>query len=453
MNNRTDTLIDFTVGNYTKKLIAFAIPILLSELLQGLYNSVDSLVIGNYVGSDALAAVSVCSPLVSLFVGFFVGLSAGATVVISHAFSARESIKQKVGTIYTVSIVVGLVVTLASVVLSPLLLSLMMPPQEVYAEALRYFRIYIVGLTFTVVFNVCSGILRALGDSRSPLRIMAITSMLNIVLDLLFVRLFTSGILGVSVATVCAQLCSMLLITVQLYRRCPFALEWDRAEKTAVVRFLKIGIPAGMQNTIIALSNLFVWKYIGMFGVVELAGVGVVHKIDRFITIPAKSISTAITTLVAHNMGAEKPERAKLGSRDGVLIILAITAVLQTVVYVLCGWFAGFFTKDLAVIAIVVAMLRMDAPFYVFISMRDALSGVLRGYGNSFVPMLLSLFGMIGVRQTYLMIAMHVRPEIEQVYRAYPLAWVFTAIFMMAYMYLFFRRNKGKLGAQPADQK
>ena len=437
--------IDFTRGGITGQLILFSIPIILGELFQNLYNSVDSLVVGNFVGSHALAAVSVCSTLSNLLIGFFTGMSIGASVVVSRVFGGgnHEELSSSIRVSFTFSVVLGMGLSVLGILLTPQLVRLSAAPPEVYAEAVVYLRIYLAGLMFTVIYNIGAGSLRAGGDSRHPFLILLVSCCINIVLDLLFVVRLPLGVAGVGIATVISQCVSVLLVCRRIFR-------YDRSFRLAFGELARrrgiiadvtgIGMPSGLQSALISFSNLFVWRYIGGFGPAAMAGVGVAQRLDKFVSMPCKSFGLTITTFVSQNTGAGNHARARRGIQSCLLLGLGVTWGLGFLVYRFAVPCVSLFNSDPQVVEIGVAMMRTIVPLYFFLSIREVYLGVLRGYGNTRIPMLLSLIGMVGLRQVFLAVSMRLRPSLFNIYICYPLAWGTTAAMIAAY-YLLTRRR------------
>ncbi len=444
--------IDFTQGNILQKLALFAVPIVLAELLQNLYNTADALVVGNFVGDKALAAVSVCTAISQMVVGFFNGMSIGASVVVSRYFGAGEtermSASMRAG--FASAVLLGTMLSLTGICLTPSLIRMISVPAEVYADAVIYLRIYLAGILFTVIYNVAAGLLRAVGDSRGPFMILAAVCALNVVLDIVFVVWLRLGVAGVSIATVISQFVSVLAVSARL-RRCDphFRLTFLelKRERSVIADMIGIGMPAGVQNSLILFSNLFVWKYISSFDAVSMAGMGAAGKIDRFVALPCKAFGLALTTYVGQNVGARKPERIQRGFRCCTALALCYSITLGTILYFSAEKLVRLFNGNPQVIAVGVQMMRTLLPFYAVMALREVSLGVTRGYGDTKIPMFLSLFGMVVVRQIYLAVALAIEHRIALVFWGYPIAWCTTAALTFGY-YLFRRKAyEAKLAA------
>ena len=446
MNRTAKNSINFTEGPVVKKLILFAVPIILSELLQNLYNSADSLVVGNFVSEAALAAVSVCGPITNLLIGFFNGMSIGNTVMVARAYGSgdEEHTRRAVRYAFTFSIALGVVVSTLGILLAPVLLRITGCNDEIYAEAIVYLRIYLAGLMFTVIYNCGTGILRAVGDSRSPLYVLAVTSALNIILDVLFVAVFGWGTAGVGIATIIAQGISVLLVHHLICRRTgtkavAFRETWRDGRKL-ILDSVNVGFAAGLQNAMISFSNIFVWTYINQFPTAVSAGIGVANKIDRFAILPCKSLAMTTTTYVSQNIGARNFQRAKKGVWYGLGLSAAVTAVTAAALYLLAEPVASLFNRNPEVLEAAAGMVRFFAPMYSFMVVREVLLGYLRGYGRSRMPMILSLIGMIAIRQAFLAWAMPKWHTIRVIYFGYPLGWGATALLLLIYALLVYKK-------------
>ena len=431
--------IDFTRGNLMQQLILFSIPLVLGELLQNFYNSVDAMVVGNFVSDTALAAVSVCETLSNLLVGFFNGMSIGSIVVISRAFGSKKGnlLQQTIRISFTFSTLLGIALSILGICNTELLIHLVDVPENVYAEAVIYLRIYLAGLMFTVIYNVSAGILRATGDSGTPVLILLFTCCINALLDLLFVVKLELGVAGVSLATVISQFLSVTIMYQKISRQCGagcFSLrETVFFGKKTILELLNIGVPSGLQNSLITFSNLFIWRYINQFDYVATAGIGIAQRLDKFIAMPCKAFGTTVTTCVSQNMGAGKPERANVGVRRCLILSTAVTITLEIVVLFFSWQCVSLFNDNQAVVLIGTSMIQTILPFYILFAIREILYGILRGHGYTRVTTVLSLVGMIGFRQIFLAVSMKIHPVITNIYWCYPIAWGSTMLLIYCY--------------------
>ena len=459
MKTSAQNNIRFTEGKIIPKMIAFSVPIILSELLQSLYNSVDALVVGNFVSDAALAAVSVCGPISNLLIGFFNGMSIGNTVMVAKAFgSGDEAETQKaVRYAFTFSIVLGVVVSLLGILLAPFLLKLTGCNEEIYAEAIVYLRIYLAGLMFTVIYNCGTGILRAVGDSRSPLYVLAVTSVLNILLDLLFVAALGWGTAGVGVATIIAQGISVLLVHRLICRRIrtrAVALKetWYNGRQQ-IASSVSVGFSAGLQNAMISFSNIFVWSYINAFPTAVTAGIGAAVKIDRFVILPSKAITMTTTTFVSQNLGGGQTERAKKGFWYALGVGASVTALLVLGLVFFAVPALSLFSRDADVIEAGVSMVHFFLPFYGVMVVREVLLGYLRGYGKSRMPMILTLMAMVVLRQLFLALATARWPgKLCVINASFPFGWTLAMLFLLTYT-LIIRKKMWKEAEEKAALK
>ena len=439
--------IDFTKGNIASQLILFSVPLILGELLQNLYNSADAVVVGNLISDAALGAVSVCATLANLVVSFFNGMSVGATSVVARAVGRnnREYLQQTIQSTFTFSAVLGIILSCFGVLSADFLISLSAVDARIYDEATIYLRIYLAGTLFTILYNNGAGILRAIGNTRTPFLILAISGILNILLDILFVAVFRAGVAGVAYATVISQFLSAATVYWQINYQCRIqclALRTTFSHgRSIILDVIRIGIPSGVQGALISFSNLFIWRYVNPFGIAAPAGVGIAQRLDKFVSLPCKAIGVTTTTFVSQNLGARNRERVHQGIRWCMLLSIGVTVFLEFVVYLFAEPMVALFNSDPQVIEIGVNMVHTIIPLYFFLAVREILVGILRGHGYAQITMLLSLLGMIGIRQFYLWLSMSFNPTLENVYYCYPLAWGSTMLLLFVYYYLVSRSS------------
>ena len=429
---------DLTTGSIYKSIILFALPILASHILQNLYHSVDSIVVGNNVGTTALAAVSSCTDISALLTGFFTGLSIGAGVLFARYYGAKDqkNLHDSIHTALTFSVILGTCMAVIGVLVTPLLLRIVGCPEDVWPEALDYLRIYFIGVLFTAIYNVGAGVLRAVGDSIDPFIFLLISSSLNIVLDLITVIWFGMGVIGVAVATIISQFVSVALVfgkmlrTDDIYR---IDLKDMHIDPSLLKEVIRLGIPSAIQSSLLSLSNLFVQRYLNSFGSAAMAGSGAAKKVDKFIGMVGQSIGQATAPYVSQNIGARNYRRVRDGIRATFVISLVTLAVMMGLVYGFSDTLIGFFTKDPDALYYGMWMLHVLVPFYICQNLNQILSNVVRGYGRSSAVMLLSLSGMVGMRQLFLNIAMRQNYVISNVFLAYPVGWASAGLFVCIY--------------------
>lgn len=439
--------VDLTQGNIARQMVVFTLPILAGYIFQTLYNNVDSLVVGNYVGKGALAAVNACTPIYNLLVGFFIGTSTGASVIFSRSLGAgdHDKLRRAIHSTLLFTIVLGVILGAAGVALVPVILRVLNVREDIYLMAGEYLRVYIAGILATAFYNVGAAVLRSVGDSRSPFYALVVSSLLNIVLDILFVRAFHWGVAGVAIATVLAQVVSVGMEIFRMGKMDPrcrpdfrhMAMDWP-----LLGEILNMGLPAGIQASLIAISNIFVNRYINSFSSELMAGVGVAQKVDRFINMPCQALGLAATTFVSQNIGANKPDRIKRGI--GVSMGIGLAAILVTggLIAYAAPSIMELFNRDELVVRYGTEMIRTLAPLYILCLVTQVMSGVLRGFGYSRQVTVLSLLGMVVIRQIYLALCMPRFNSPYVIYIGYPVGWFFDALNMVTFSILLYRRGR-----------
>lgn len=429
---------NLTEGVIWKQLLLFSIPLLIGNLFQQLYNTVDSVIVGNFAGKNALAAVGTSGPLINLLVGFVIGLGSGATVLISRYFGAQDQQKlhDAIHTFACFTLVVGALMTVMGVLLSPTILNWMKTPADVFDGATTYLRVYFLGTLAMLIYNSGSAILRALGNSKMPLYFLMVSSVVNIILDYIFVAVFHWDVAGVAWATLIANaVSSILVIYVLLYKTsaCPLEVRKIRIDKVILTDMLKIGIPAGLQTFIVSISNTMVMSHVNSFGASAISGFTSANKFDNFLGLPLQSFSIAITTFVGQNLGAQKPERIKKGILWSVGLSLICIIVLGTPAYLLAEHCIRIFIDDADVIRIGAQMMRTVIPFYVFLIFHQVLSGAVRGAGYTTMPMISAIFSFTFLRQIFLNTFMPSVQDVSLVFWSYALTWGVSGIIMLCY--------------------
>lgn len=446
--SKKTTVRDMTEGSIAKQVILFAFPLMLGNVFQMLYNTVDSIVVGNFVGTQALAAVGSTTMIVNMMVFFFNGFSTGAGVVIANYFGARdmEKLHKAIETTMAATFVLSLLFTLVGVAGVKPMLRFMATPEDVFDEATVYLQIYIGGISGLLIYNMGSGILRAVGDTMRPLFFLVLTSVLNIILDLVFVLGLHSGIAGVAWATILSQFISAFLTLLLLTRtKDIYRLTWhDLKMDGSILRgIFAVGLPAGIQSVITAFSNVFVQSYVNYFGSSCMAGWSCYNKLDQFIMLPMQSMAMAATTFVSQNIGAGKEARADRGTVITVSMSVGITAVIVTLLWVFAAPAVGLFSPDQAVIEFGVLFIRANCFFLLFNCVNHVLAGALRGRGDSKGPMIIMLLAFVGIRQIYLYVVTHFIANTPfLVGFGYPVGWTSCCIIELTYFFLRWRRPK-----------
>ena len=428
-----------TEGSIGRKIIAFALPLFLGNLFQQLYNTADSLIVGNFLGSNALAAVSSSGNLIFLRVGFFHGLAAGAGVVIARSYGARElkSVKKAVHTTIAFGLAAGIFLTIAGVLLTSHILIWMGTPADVLPESTVYFRIYFMGSLSFVMYNVFVGILQSVGDSRHPLVYLIVSSVINILLDLLFVGVLGFGVGAAAFATILSQFISAFLCLFRLIFKSPedyqVSLRLIRFDLPMLRQIIANGLPAGFQNSIIALANVVVQSNINKFGKMAVDGCGAYSKIEGFGFLPITCFSLALTTFISQNLGAKQYERAKKGARFGILCSITMAEVVGIFIYFTIPILISAFNRTPQVIAYGTTQARTVTLFYFLLSFSHCIAGILRGAGKASVPMITMLCFWCIVRVSYITLIVRFIPVINVIFWAYPLTWSLSSIVFLIY--------------------
>lgn len=430
--------ISLTEGNAKIGILKFAFPIFLGQVCQQLYNVVDAIVVGNYVGQNALAAVTSTGALIFLLVGFFGGMFTGAGVIISRYFGAKDSkkVKKAVGTAVSFGLISGTILTIIGTLFTPFILRLMGTPDSVFNDSSIYIRTYFIGIIFVVMYNVACGIFQAVGDSKRPLYYLVISAIINIILDIVFVGFFNMGVIGAAIATVISQGTSAFLAFFRLARIDSIykvTLKGICLEKKILKSMINIGLPSGVQNSVIAFANVIVQSSINSFGASVMAGNGAYIKLEGFAFIPVTAFTTAITTFVSQNIGAEKFDRVKEGSRFGIAFSCICAEIIGVVIFVLAPYLISIFGDNPDVIAVGAQRAHLNALFYFLLSFSHCVSGVLRGAGRSKIPMLTMLTCWCVIRVSYIKIATHLLNDIAVVFWAYPITWFLSTVVFIIY--------------------
>ena len=442
------TVRDMTEGAIIKQITLFALPLMLGNIFQMLYNTVDSIVVGNFVGKQALAAVGSTTMIVNMLVFFFNGFSTGAGVIIANLFGARnlEKLHRAIETTMAATFLLSALFTLAGVAAVKPMLRFMATPEDVFGEATVYLQIYIGGISGLLVYNMGSGILRAVGDTMRPLYFLILTSVVNIVLDLLFVVVLRWGIAGVAWATILSQFLSAALTLMLLTRsRDIYRLTWGdlKIDRGILGEIFAVGLPAGIQSVITAFSNVFVQSYVNFFGSSCMAGWSCYNKLDQFVMLPMQSMAMAATTFVSQNIGAGRQRRADQGTVITVSMSVGVTAVIVALLCLFAAPAVRMFSPDQSVIDYGVLFIRANCFFLLFNCVNHVLAGALRGRGDSKGPMIIMLLAFVGIRQVYLFVVTRfVANTPFLVGFGYPVGWTTCCVIELTYFFLRWRKPK-----------
>lgn len=436
MSGSSSTLM--TEGSIWKRILTFAFPLFWGNLFQQLYNTADSLIVGNFIGNAALAAVSSSGSLIFLMVGFFNGIAIGAGVVIARYFGAREfkKLRLSIHTTIAFGLICGIALTFVGVFAAPQILRLMGTPAEVLPNSITYFRIYFLGSLAFVMYNFFVGILQSVGDSRHPLIYLIVSSVINIILDLVLIGGFHFGVGAAAFATVVSQFVSVCLCLIQLLRspdEYRLSIREIRIDKNMLRQLLNNGLPAGLQNSIISVANVFVQANINQFGQMAVAGCGAYSKIQGFGFLPITCFSLALTTFISQNLGARKYERARKGALFGIACTTAMAELIGVFIYLFAPKLIAAFNNTPEVIAFGARQAHTEAAFFFLLAFSHCMAGILRGAGKSMVPMVVMLIFWCIFRVSYISVMIRFIPDIRVIFWAYPLTWSLSSLVFLIY--------------------
>lgn len=434
---------NLTEGSVYQKIIFFALPILVGQIFQQLYNTFDSLIVGRFLGDQALAAVNSSGSLIFMMVGFFQGVAMGAGVIIAKEFGAKneKSMRLAMHTDVAFGLAAGVILTVLGVVFSPIILRWMNTPGDVLPQSVSYFRVYFCGSIFSILYNIFVGILQAVGDSRHPLYYLILSSMINVVLDLILVGGLGLGVWAAALATVAAQAISAALCLIQLLRAeesCRLVLREIGFHMESLKSIVRFGLPSGVQNSVIALANIVVQSNINSFGQYAMAGCGAYFKVEGFAFLPITCFAQGLSTFVGQNLGAKRYDRVKKGVRFGILCSVSLAELIGVCFWFMAPVLIGLFSSSPEVIAFGVRQARVEALFYCMLALAHCVAGIMRGAGKATVPMFIMLGFWCVLRVTYITATLHFYPQIEVVFSAYPLTWCTSCV---AFLIYFFRAD------------
>ena len=436
MKTQTNNL---TEGSIWKNILLFALPVLLGNIFQQLYNAVDSLIVGNFLGDHALAAVSSSGNLIFMFVGFFNGVAMGAGVIIARTYGAKDydAMQKAIHTDVAFGLVTGLLVTVLGVAFTPTILGWMGTPADVLPNSISYFRYYFLGGIFTVMYNIFVGILHAVGDSKHPLYYLIFSACINVALDLLFVGVFHLGVGSAAVATTISQGISALLCCIRLVRfDTPYRLylRQIRFHGPSLKQIIRFGLPSGVQNSVIALANVVVQANINAFGAAAMAGCGSYSKLEGFAFLPVTCFTQALSTFVGQNLGAGKHDRVKRGSVFGILCCMIMAELIGVTMYALAPQLIDLFAESTEALSFGVRHCRTICLFYLLLAFSHCAAAILRGAGKASIPMIVMLLFWCVVRVSYITVAVGYINELTTVSWAYPLTWFCSSIVFGIYL-------------------
>ena len=442
--------VDMTEGSITRHLITFAIPLLIGNLFQMMYNMVDTWVVGRFVGDAAFSAVGTLGSVTNLMIGFFLGLSSGAGVVISRFFGAKQHdrVRDTVNTAVIMTVVLCLVFTVLGICCIPLFMKMLDMPEEVMTEAVTYLSIWFAGISGLMIYNMGSAIMRAVGDSRRPFRYLVVAAITNTVLDLLFVIVFNWGVAGVAAATVIAQGLSAALTVISLCRNdscVKISFKGMRFHKPIMREIFVIGFPAALQMTITSFSNIFVQSYINFFGMEVMGGWTAYNKVGQLVLLPMQSFALASTTFVGQNIGQNQVRRAEKGANTALFISMLSTLILLLPTMIFARAFVAVFNTNTLIVSYGAQFIRILIPFYLLWCVNQIYSGALRGVGKSTGPMIIMLASFVAFRQLYLFVmANYISNTVLPIVMSFPAGWVLSAVITLIYYKITGLKRKDK---------
>ena len=432
--------LSLTNGSIWKGILLFALPVFFGNLFQQLYNAFDAWVVGRFLGETALAAVSSSGNLIFLMVGFFNGVAMGAGAVIARYYGAKDydNLKKAIHTVTALGLMAGILLTFFGVSFTPTILRWMNTPENVLPQSVSYFRYYSYGAVFVVMYNVFVGILHAVGDSRHPLYYLIASTLVNVVLDLVFVGVFHLGIGSAAMATTISQGLSALLCCIHLlHSQDVYRLEWKqiRCHPSSARDILRIGVPSGVQNSVISIANVVVQSSINTFGAAAMAGCGANSKIEGFVFLPVTCFTQALTTFVGQNLGAHQYDRVKKGIRFGIVCCMILAEVIGFAEYIFAPHMISFFNNTPDVVDFGVRHMRTVCLFYFLMAFSHCIAAIMRGAGRASVPMYTMLLCWCLIRVTYIFFALKIVNQLETVSWAYPITWTCSSIVFLIYFF------------------
>ena len=434
--------VDMTYGDISKQLFMFTIPILLSQILQQFYNIADTAIIGRYIGTDALAAIGSTGLLISVIVNFFIGLSTGVSAVIANQFGANEyeKLKKSISTLLAVSVLLGIVFTIGSLIFMKPIINILQTPKGVYSLAIDYLKICFLGITFQLLYNIGTAILRALGNTKDPLYYLIFSCILNLILDILFIVYFGWGVKGAAIATLISQILATLLVMYKIMSlddNCKLSLKQIKIYRGYTKDIFLVGLPAGLQAIFMSISSLIIQSSINSFGAEAMAGMTIFAKVEGFLYFPLFSLGLAVTGFVGQNFGAKEYERVK----EGINISLKISVYTSLIFIIILNIFAPYilrlFTNDAAVIKVGLESIRIVFPSYVLYAMNQIYIGSLRGIEKTFEPMLISLFAHCIFRVIWCFVLLQYFHDMKVIYSSYSV----SIVLMFVLYYTSYKRN------------
>lgn len=436
--------LDLTEGTIWKTLIIFTLPILAGNFFQHLYAAADAVIVGKFTGKEGLAAIDSVSSLLKLPISLFSGLSAGATIIISQLFGAKKS-NELFAAIHTsigLTLISGVGLSIIGVLVSPLLLFMMGVPDDIFQMTLTYVRVYFAGMGVSLFYNIGSGILRAMGNSKTPFYALIVASLLNVVLDLIFIAVFNWGIGGAAAATVISQLISAAIILFALTDKdsyCPLHLSKIKIERLSAITIARLGLPIGIQSAFFPIANMIIQATVNGTGTANIAAWALCGKLDLLIWILLEAMTTSVATFVAQNYGAKKYERITAVVRAGLIMSAAMVGSICVILYFWNVPLGKLFinSKDYGILTISEKLMHILIPFYVVFIFTEVFSAAINATGETFTPMLITLLGVCASRLVWIFFFVPLNPVIEMIVLAFPISWTLTSIIFTIYYFIY----------------
>ena len=444
--------IDMVNGSIMDKMISFALPLMLSGILQLLFNAVDIIVVGRFSGSQSLAAVGSTSSLINMLTNLFIGISLGANVLAARFYAAgkHKEMSETVHTAIATAFISGVIMIFVGILLSRPALELMDTPSDVIELSTLYIRIYFLGMPFFMLYNYGAAILRAVGDTKRPLIFLVISGVVNACLNMLLVIVFHLDVAGVAIATVISQMISCVLVIGCLYKTdAVYRLRFKklRINRKYLVQIFRIGIPAGLQSTLISFSNVLLQSSVNSFGSIAMAGYTAANNILSFLYMAANAVTQACMSFTSQNFGARKPKRMDRVIIDGMILQFVICLILGTLAYVFGSQISSIYTDNSDVIKCSVEILALTTIPYFLCGIMDAWPGIIRGMGRSTVPMILCIIGTVGVRILWIFFFFPHHRTLRYLFISYPVSWIATIIMQLAYFFIIRKEIHRELNA------
>ena len=437
--NESSKNLNLTKGKIWKVLLRFILPIFFGTLFQSLYNTIDAIIVGKFAGKEAVAAIESVLNFHRLPISFFVGLSSGATIIISQYFGAsrKEDVSKASHTGILFAMLGGLLLSILSCIFSPFFIKLIKVPEEIFYQAQSYTIICFIGIVGSMTYNIGSGILRALGDSKTPFYILIVSNILNIVLDLILVIVFKLGVIGVGIATLISEIVSAILIFITLIKTnldCKIYIKKLHFHKKYIKEIFRLGLPIGIQSVLYPISNTIIQSNINAFGINSIAAWSISGKLDFLIWTVSDAFSIAVSTFVAQNYGAEKHQRARDGIKVALFISIAVIFMISFTLYFYNKPLSYFLIDDKEIVDLTSEVIHIIAPFYFMYVIGDVLSGAIKGIGNTLHPMMINIFGICVCRILWIFLIVPLNPTFFMVLYGFIVSWIITALIYIIYV-------------------